>query len=427
MKISVVQPDSLAARLGLQPGDDIVAIDGKDIRDPIDFQFYSAEEGYTMHLRRGERSWNVPVAPEESGWLGVEFAEMEYRSCGNHCVFCFVDQNPRGLRKSLYFKDEDYRLSFLYGNYVTLTNLSRSQLERIVEQRLSPLYISVHSTEDDLRRRMLGLRRNDRLLEKIDFLARGGIELHAQIVLCPDWNDGEHLERTLADLSSFFPAVQSVAVVPLGLTGHREGLTTLRAITAAEAAALLNRQKHWEKEFRSRLGIAFVYLADEFYLLAGAPLPAASRYDDFPQIENGVGMTRAFLNRFARQKYRFPREVKPVRVTIATGELAAPVLADRILPVLNTVKGVQSELIPIRNRFFGGKVTVSGLVTGGDIIEGLRSRTRPDLIMIPPNCRNGDGLFLDGLDVEALAAALKRPVLAPQESFAELFTYLKRI
>ncbi len=427
MKISVVYPDTPAARLGLQPGDEIIAIDSHEIRDSIDFQFYSAEESYCLHLRRGGHEWKVNLAPEESGWLGVEFADMEYHSCGNKCVFCFVDQNPPGMRKSLYFKDEDYRLSFLYGNYVTLTNLSRSHLERIVEQRLSPLYVSVHSTEDDLRKRMLGLRRSDRLLEKIDFLARGGIELHAQIVLCPEWNDGEHLEKTLADLAARFPAVQSVAVVPLGLTGHREELTPLRTVTPAEAAGLVVSEKRWEKEFRSRLGIAFVYLADEFYLLAGAPLPSAARYDGFPQIENGVGMTRSFLDRFARQKYRFPREVKPVRVSIVSGELAAPILTARVLPVLNTISGLQAEVVAVKNRFFGGKVTVSGLITGGDIIGQLRGMERADLIMIPPNCRNGDGLFLDDLDLDGLSRALDAPVLAPQSGFTELFTYLKKL
>jgi len=427
MKISVVYPDTPAARLGLQPGDEIIAIDSHEIRDSIDFQFYSAEESYCLHLRRGGHEWKVNLAPEESGWLGVEFADMEYHSCGNKCVFCFVDQNPAGMRKSLYFKDEDYRLSFLYGNYVTLTNLSRSHLERIVEQRLSPLYVSVHSTEDDLRKRMLGLRRSDRLLEKIDFLARGGIELHAQIVLCPEWNDGEHLEKTLADLAARFPAVQSVAVVPLGLTGHREELTPLRTVTPAEAVGLLVSEKRWEKEFRSRLGVAFVYLADEFYLLAGAPLPSAARYDGFPQIENGVGMTRSFLDRFARQKYRFPREVKPVRVRIVSGELAAPILTARVLPVLNTISGLQAEVVAVKNRFFGGKVTVSGLITGGDIIGQLRGMERADLIMIPPNCRNGDGLFLDDLDLDGLSRALDAPVLAPQSGFTELFTYLKKL
>ena len=427
MKISVVYPDTPAARLGLQPGDEIIAIDSHEIRDSIDFQFYSAEESYCLHLRRGGHEWKVNLAPEESGWLGVEFADMEYHSCGNKCVFCFVDQNPPGMRKSLYFKDEDYRLSFLYGNYVTLTNLSRSHLERIVEQRLSPLYVSVHSTEDDLRKRMLGLRRSDRLLEKIDFLARGGIELHAQIVLCPEWNDGEHLEKTLADLAARFPAVQSVAVVPLGLTGHREELTALRTVTPAEAVGLLVSEKRWEKEFRSRLGVAFVYLADEFYLLAGAPLPSAARYDGFPQIENGVGMTRSFLDRFARQKYRFPREVKPVRVSIVSGELAAPILTARVLPVLNTISGLQAEVVAVKNRFFGGKVTVSGLITGGDIIGQLRGMERADLIMIPPNCRNGDGLFLDDLDLDGLSRALDAPVLAPQSGFTELFTYLKKL
>ena len=256
MIISAVHKKSPADRLGLRAGDELISIDDKPVRDPIDFQFYSAEEHYSLLLRRGEREWRVAVGPEEGGWFGIEFAEMEYRRCGNKCIFCFVDQNPPGLRDPLYFKDEDFRLSFMYGNYVTLTNVSRRDLQRIVDQRLSPLYVSVHSTEDEVRRRMLGLRRDDRLLEKIAFLAGAGIELHAQIVLVPDYNDGPHLEKSIADLAAFFPAVQSIAVVPLGLTGHRSGLTRLRTATRQEAEQLIAREREWEALYRRQHGSA---------------------------------------------------------------------------------------------------------------------------------------------------------------------------
>ncbi|HOT97265.1 MAG TPA: DUF512 domain-containing protein [bacterium] len=426
MKISVVHDSSPAARLGLLPGDELLRIDNHEIRDPIDFQFYSAEEEYSLVLRRGTREWRVEVSPEESGWLGLEFANMEYRCCGNRCVFCFVDQNPSGLRDALYFKDEDFRLSFLYGNYVTLTNVTGDHLARIVEQRLSPLYISVHSTEDDVRRKMLGLRGNDRLMEKIALLAEGGIELHAQIVLCPGWNDGLHLERTLTDLARFSPAVRSVAIVPLGLTGHRVGLTPLQPVTPADAAAVLDQEKAWERRFRAKQGSAFVYLADEFYLLSGRPLPRAARYDDFFQIENGVGMTRHFLDRFQRQRGRFPKAVRPVRVVIATGQLVAPTLAREVLPVLRKVAGLEVDLVPVVNRFFGGGVTVSGLLTGRDILEQVRDRMPADLLLIPPNCRNADGLFLDDWDGGQLSRELDVPLFAPAENFSELFAYLKK-
>jgi putative radical SAM enzyme (TIGR03279 family) len=427
MIISSVHKKSPAARLGLQPGDDLLRIDGRKIHDPIDFQFYSAEEGCRLVLRRDGREFEVIVEGEEGGWLGIEFAEMEYKCCGNQCVFCFVDQNPQGMRSSLYFKDEDYRLSFLYGNYVTLTNLARSDLARIVEQRLSPLYISVHSTEDEVRRRMLGLRGDDRLMQKIAFLAEGGIELHTQIVLCPGWNDGVHLERTIADLAGFFPAVQSVAVVPLGLTGHREKLPALRPVHPTEAKQLIEQERGWEKSYRDALGCAFVYLADEFYLLAGAALPPAERYDEFPQIENGVGMTRYFMDRFKRQKRRFPKEVKPVQGVIVTGQLAAPVLAEEVVPALQKIAGLQVKVAPVVNRFFGGGVTVSGLLTGQDIIAQLREKMPADFIMLPPNCRNGDGLFLDDLEIGDLVRELETPVFAPEENFGEMFTFIERL
>ncbi len=427
MKISAVHKNTPAARLGLQPGDELIRIDDHEIRDPIDFQFYSAEEEYTLLLRRGEQEWRVAIGPAESGWLRLEFADMEYRCCGNQCVFCFVDQNPRGLRKALYFKDEDFRLSFLYGNYVTLTNLSRNQLARIIEQRLSPLYISVHSTEAEVRRSLLGLRGDDHLMDKIARLAQAEIELHAQIVLCPGWNDGDHLERTITDLAGFFPAVRSVAIVPLGLTGHRAGLTPLRPVTAADAGVVLEQEKGWEGRFRTAFESAFVYLADEFYLLAGRPLPRAARYDDFPQIENGVGMTRHFVDRFRRQKGRFPKVVKPVRVVVASGQLAAPILDREVLPVLRSIAGLEVELVPVINRFFGGGVTVSGLLTGGDILEQLRDRMPADLVLIPPNCRNADGLFLDERDAGQLSNELGAPLFAPAENFGEMFTYLKKL
>lgn len=426
MIISAVHKKSPADRLGLRAGDELISIDDKPVRDPIDFQFYSAEEHYSLLLRRGEREWRVAVGPEEGGWFGIEFAEMEYRRCGNKCIFCFVDQNPPGLRDPLYFKDEDFRLSFMYGNYVTLTNVSRRDLQRIVDQRLSPLYVSVHSTEDEVRRRMLGLRRDDRLLEKIAFLAGAGIELHAQIVLVPDYNDGPHLEKSIADLAAFFPAVQSIAVVPLGLTGHRSGLTRLRTATRQEAEQLIAREREWEALYRRQHGSAFVYLADEFYLMAGVEVPAAARYDEFAQIENGVGMTRMLLDTFARQKRRFPKAIPPRRVVIATGTLIAPVLERHVLPVMRRVEGLDLRIVPVPNRFYGGAVTVSGLLAGQDFAAELGSHCEADLVLLPPNCRNEQGLFLDDWDLRRLEQETGVPVFAPEAQFGELFTYLKR-
>ena len=269
MKISTVYENSLAERLGLLPGDEIVRIDDHPVRDPIDFQFYSAEERYTLLVRRGGMARQVEVDSDEGDWLGLEFSEMEYKRCGNKCIFCFVDQNPGGLRDALYFKDEDFRLSFLYGNYVTLTNLSHSELERIAEQRLSPLCISVHSTEDYVRAACLAFVRMTVSLKKSIFwlkpasnCIRRSSFVRAGMTACT-------CSATLEDLAAFYPAVQTVAVVPLGLTGHRAGLTLMRAVSRDEAAALLVQEKTWVGSFRKKLGCAFVYFADEFYCLPG--------------------------------------------------------------------------------------------------------------------------------------------------------------
>lgn len=420
MKIVGLRKNSIAHKVGIKIGDELIAVNGRKVEDEIDYRFYAQDEELTLEIRRnGETTiYEIEAGGED---LGLQFEEMQCRSCGNHCIFCFVDQNPPGVRPTLLFKDEDFRLSFLHGSYVTLTNLSRRQLQRIVEQRLSPLYISVHAVDPDLRRRMLGLRRDDRLLDKIAFLAEHRIEMQTQIVLCPGWNDGAALDETIETLAGFSPSVAGIAVVPVGLTKHRQGLVELRPVSEREAAKILKHLNKLGAEFTRKYGKRLVYPADEFFLLAGEQIPDADYYDDFPQIENGVGMVRRLLDDFDLDARYLPAAIRPTEFEIVTGRMAAPILAEHIVPRLERVAGCTVHLRPVENRFFGGNVAVSGLLTGGDIAEQLAGTPRGDKVILPPNCLNDDGLFLDDWTVPRLQRALGRPVQQVHDSFLELF------
>lgn len=423
MKIIRVEKQSPAAELALQPGDELLEINGHPIRDEIDFQFYSADARLRLVIQRGARVFSRSLQRTWEGSFGVEFQGMTYRHCGNHCVFCFVDQNPGGLRPSLYFKDEDYRLSFLYGNYVTLTNVSRQDLHRIVEQRLSPIYVSIHAVDPEVRRRLLGIRRDDRLIEKIRFLTDQGIEVHAQIVLCPGYNDGSVLEDTLQRLNAFYPGLQSVAVVPLGLTRHRRGLTDLPPVSPLLARQTLRIIEKHAQACKRDLDCYWVYAADEFYLRARAPIPPRARYEDFSQIENGVGMCRDLIDTTKRQARYFPKRVPSKRITLVTGRSAEPLLRQHVLPPLLAVSGLQVELQAVANRFFGLRVTVSGLLTGRDIARQLRGHHNGDLVVLPPNCLNHDGLFLDDWTPQQLEQNLGVRVYQPS-NLLQLFKVL---
>jgi putative radical SAM enzyme (TIGR03279 family) len=395
MKILDIEKDSPAEALGLEPGDELIEINGHPIRDEIDFQFYSADEPLRLLVKRGE---DLRTFAQRQTWLGnfgAHFLSLKYRCCGNRCVFCFIDQNPPGLRPALYFKDEDFRLSFLYGNYVTLTNTSRRDLERMVEQRLSPLYISIHAVDPLVRQRMLGLRRHDHLLEKIDFLAGQGIVLHAQIVLCPGLNDGAVLQDSLQRLETFYPALQTVAVVPVGLTRFRQDLLSLRPVNKSAAAAAVAEVERRSQACWQKWQTHWIYAADELYLTAGLDLPASQRYDEFSQIENGVGLCRAVITKIHRQKRYFLKQVGRKKITLVTGRSAGPVLTQHLLPALQATRRLTIQLAVIDNNFFGKSVTVSGLLTGRDIARQLKKKHLGDLVVLPPNCLNHDGLFLD--------------------------------
>ncbi|OQX87048.1 hypothetical protein B6D60_04825 [candidate division KSB1 bacterium 4484_87] len=425
MKIISVEKNSLAEQIGVLAGDEMIAINGEPIRDPIDYRFHVSDEYLEIELQRQGETVILEIEKDYDDDLGVIFEEIQYRHCGNKCIFCFIDQNPPGLRDALYFKDEDYRLSFIYGNYVTLTNVGRKDLQRIAEQRLSPLYVSVHATDLETRKLMLGIRGDDKLLEKIEFLTDNGIELHTQIVLCPGINDREILDRTIDDLAKFFPAVQSIAIVPLGLTRHRQELYPLQPMTPDFAAQVIEQLEPKSKLFKEKLGQYLIYLADEFYLQAKKPLPSAERYDEFPQIENGVGMTREFLDSFQEQIASFPHRIKqPIRLVMVTAKSAEPVMRQEIYPALARIANLSVEIVPVTNRFYGDSVTVTGLLTGQDIFNQLKLIDPADLVLLPGNCVNFEGVFLDEWTPEQLSKELNQRALVFDDDWNSLLQNL---
>lgn len=405
-------PGELGARSGLLPGDRIVKINGAETADILDFQVQSSEEILCFEIEREGEVYEVEIERSFGESFGLEFEDLRLRSCNNKCVFCFIHQMPSGLRKSLYFEDDDFRLSFLHGSYVTLTNVKDRDIARIVDQGLTPQYISVHATEADVRLKMLGRKKATvDILDRIKTLAEGGIEMHTQVVVCPGWNDGVHLERTVSDLRSFYPAIRSVALVPVGLTRFRDELPDLTPVTPLIARSYLEMIDHWGQRFKDELGECFVYGADELFLISKRELPPASYYDAFPQLENGIGMVRSFLDTWDLEKDKiksFPNESG--RIAIITGELAAgflePIIAD-----LNNMGSVKVELIVVKNVFFGGGISVSGLLAGQDICQILEQRSDLyDAVLLPPNCVNGEGVTLDDMTVLQMSEKVGMPV-----------------
>jgi putative radical SAM enzyme (TIGR03279 family) len=415
-----IEAGTLAERAGFQAGDRILRVNDTQVRDLIDFQVACAEDLLLFEVEREDETYEVEVQRADGEPLGFDFDEMRLRRCNNKCVFCFLHQMPPGLRRSLYFEDDDYRLSFLHGSYVTLTNVKDADLQRMVDQGLTPQYISVHATDPALRDRLLGRRREGTppILERIDFLARHGIEMHCQVVLCPGWNDGEHLERTVRDLRGFHPAVRSVALVPVGLTRFRDHLPDLQPVDGDTARQYLAQCESLGQESREAVGERFVYPGDELFLLTGALPPPAEYYDAFPQIENGIGMVRSFLDRWeAGRPSLLDGPPAPMRLALLTGQLAASFLQP-IVDGLADVPNLEVELLPVRNDFFGHGITVSGLLSAQDMTAALRGGDW-DLAVLPPNSVNGDGLTLDEATVEDIATGAGVPVTVGDYDLAE--------
>jgi putative radical SAM enzyme (TIGR03279 family) len=411
--IAAVEPGTLGSDIGLRPGDQLLAINDHPLRDIIDVQFYGAEEVLTLLVERDGEPWLIEVERDYDEALGLSFInptfDIDIRRCANNCDFCFVKQNAPGMRRPLYVKDDDYRYSFLYGNFVTLTNLTGDDWSRLEEQRLSPLYVSVHATDLTLRRRLLAREDAPDVLAQLRRLARLGIEVHAQVVLVPGLNDGEHLAQTVADLATLYPEpVLSVSVVPVGLTRYHRG--PCRTYTPAEAQAVLDQVAPWREESRATRGCTFVHPSDEWYLVAGRGVPPADRYDGFPQVENGVGMVRQLLDEWAELGANLPgTPLKPA--TVVSGTLVAPLMA-RIVAELTTRTGAQLELVPVVNRFFGAVTTVSGLLTGQDVVDALRDRALGEMVLLPGTGSAPPGLTLDDMAIADISAQLGLPVEA---------------
>ncbi|MFQ5584564.1 MAG: DUF512 domain-containing protein, partial [Calditrichia bacterium] len=348
------------------------------------------------------------------------------RSCGNSCLFYFVYQNPKGLRKSLYFKDEDYRFSFLYGHYTTLTNATREDLQRIVEQHLSPLYISVHVTEPEMRKMLLGIKFDDHLFEKIDFLTANGIELNCQIVLCPGLNDGENLDRTIRDLKAYYPMIRSIAIVPLGLTKHRKNLFEFTPVTNEYSVQTIVEIDEKRKQLKKELGSSFVYLSDEFFIRTNTPIPGSDYYEGFYQLENGVGLTRDFMMRFDREfpmlKDGFDHQL---HLTLVTGVLGSQVLNRYFIDKLNQIPGLKFDIQMVLNDFYGHSIVVSGLLVGRDIYHTLKARETGRYIVLPPNCLNDDGVFLDDWTPDDLRKRLDKDIFVFSGSFVKLLEEIR--
>lgn len=410
LTIDKVMPGSIAEELELEPGDRLLSVNGHPLRDVIDYNYFASDDELELEVEKGDGElWELEVERDEGEPLGLSFQAPVPARCGNNCVFCFVHQLPRGLRGPLYVKDEDYRLSFLYGNYVTMANIGRAELDRIKEQRLSPLYISVHATDAALREKLLGKSGILPILDVIRELAEARITMHTQIVLCPGWNDGDAFARTVEDLAALHPWVSSLAVVPVGLTEHRQNLPPLAPVSREFAAAFVDKWYAESRLLEERLGAPFLFLADEFYIKGELPFPELTNYGDLPQLENGVGMIPLFLSE-AEQVLEEAGALKPGSFTVVTGESPYRYLAD-FLERLSDATGVSVRPVAVRNRLFGPTVTVTGLVCGADVVAALQGMELGELVLVPDvMLKEGEGVFLDNLTLDDVERQLGAPV-----------------
>ena len=424
VKILSVDKKSRAEAHGICAGDVLISINGREIADVLDYRFFLAERSIELKLLRNGEEYSVCIKKQQYDDIGLEFETPlmdKKHSCENKCVFCFIDQLPKGMRKTLYFKDDDSRLSFLHGNYITLTNLHDKDIDRIIEMHISPVNISVHTTNPELRVRMMHNKRAGEVLSYMRRLADAGISLCGQIVLCKELNDGEELDRSMRELSELFPAMQSVSIVPAGLTRFREKLYPLEGFTKEESAAVIDQVDRFAKAFEEKNGSRMFFCSDEFYLKAERPLPDESYYEGYPQIENGVGMITSLTTEFRDElDYldEYLADYKPPRhVSIATGVAAYDTIKSMAVALEARIEGLRIDVYKIINRFFGETITVSGLLTGKDISEQLSGKALGDLLLFPCNALRADGdLFLDDMSPEELSEKLKVPVSPSRES-----------
>lgn len=418
--ISRVLPGSIGEELELEPGDVLAAINDQPVEDVFDYRYLINDELVVLLVEKADGElWELEVEKNFEDDLGIEFENGlmdEYRSCSNKCIFCFIDQMPPGMRETLYFKDDDSRLSFLQGNYVTLTNMSEHDIERIIRYHLAPINISFQAMNPKLRCEMLHNRFAGDALAKVDKLFEAGIEMNGQIVLCKGVNDGSELEYSLEKLSAYAPVLRSISVVPVGLTKYREGLYPLQAFTREDAREVLVQIRRWQDKMYAEHGLHFVHASDEWYILAGEELPREESYDGYLQLENGVGMLRLLDTEVKDALSELPGDDRTVKASIATGTLAAPFIEKHTERIREKFPGTEVKVYPITNHFFGECITVSGLITGTDLKEQLRGRDLGEKLILPCNMlRSGEDVFLDDVTVKELSEALGTEIVIADE------------
>lgn len=428
-RIARIEPGSIAEDGGILPGDILISVNNQKLKDIFDYKFLTASEFVTLELmdQCGEL-YSVDIEKDPYEDIGIEFENPlidSDRGCANNCIFCFIDQMPQGMRDTLYFKDDDTRLSFLTGNYVTLTNIGKRELDRLIKYRISPINVSVHTTNPSLREYMLGNKKAGDIMTRLKLLSEGNITVNAQIVLCPSINDGDELTRTLNDLYSLKECIYSVSAVPVGITKHRQGLHDLRTYTKEECIKIIDQCEAFAKKAKSETGRSFVYLADEIYVKAEKSLPGISYYDDFPQIENGVGMLTSFcyeVNNYLSM-HNIAADNNKI-VSIATGYAAYEFFVS-LCNELQKQYGFKINVYRIRNDFFGETVTVAGLITGGDLINQLKDKDLGDKLLITRNMlKHGETVFLDDITLEDAEKALNVPVIPVHDSGEEFIANL---
>ncbi len=418
--IKKIEENSIAWEMGIEAGDELLEVQGRPVRDVFDYRYLLNDELITVLIRKVDgEEWELEIEKEYEEDLGIEFENEfmdDYRSCSNKCIFCFIDQMPPGMRDTLYFKDDDSRLSFLQGNYVTLTNMSDQDLDRVIRYHMSPINISVHTMDPELRCQMLHNRFAGTIAEKLDKLKEAGLEMNGQIVLCKNINDGENLDDTIGRLCNYYPEMQSVSVVPVGLSKYRDGLYPLEAFDKDDAEKVIAIIEKWQKIMKERYGVHFIHGGDEWYILAEMAIPDADRYDGYPQYENGVGMLRLLHDEVETFLESLEGDRRKRRLSIATGCLACDFLEKYIIMIRKKFPEIDVTVYPIRNDFFGKSITVSGLVTGQDIVKQLKGKDLGETLLIPCNMlRMGENVFLDDLSLTDLEEELSLPLTVVDE------------
>ena len=410
--VKSLMPGGIGEELGIEPGDKLLAINGNEIQDVFDYYYYEESEQLLLLIEKPDgEEWELEIEKDEDESLGIEFDQSlmdEYRSCRNKCMFCFIDQMPKGMRETLYFKDDDSRLSFLQGNYITLTNMSDHDVERIVKYRLEPINISFQTTNPELRCKMLHNRFAGEALKKVDILYRGQIEMNGQIVLCKGVNDGEELERTIRDLTGYLPYLKSVSIVPVGLTKYRDGLYPLEPFTKEDAREVLSVIHRWQEKIYQEHGIHMIHAGDEWYVLAEEEVPEEERYDGYLQLENGVGMMRLLFNEVQEALSAVTGDERQREISLATGRLMYPYIGKILEEIRKKFPNITTHLYAIRNVFFGERITVSGLITGQDLTGQLKGQPLGERLLLPCNMlKIGEPVFLDDFTLEEVENSLQ--------------------